>query len=151
MMDRRALGRWGPPLAVAVLLVAGALAAALSSPGVTRVPLPTARAERSAAGGAAAVGAPPPGPAAASLAAARATRQPTWWPGYSRRIRSAGRYWTSSRACTGRRGTPRTWLTSGCVPRPRDRSVTCVPNWPYRWPDDTGTGGTGQHRRVAGR
>jgi hypothetical protein len=42
-MDRRALGRLLPLLAVAALLVGGVLAAALSSPSVTRVPLPAAR------------------------------------------------------------------------------------------------------------
>jgi hypothetical protein len=68
MMDRRTLGRWTPPLAVAGLLVAGALAAALSSPGVTRVPLPSARAERSAAGVSASVETAAPGATAPRLA-----------------------------------------------------------------------------------
>lgn len=42
-MDRRPLGRWMPLLAVAALLVGGVLTAALSSPDVTRVPLPVER------------------------------------------------------------------------------------------------------------
>ncbi|GII24134.1 DUF4129 domain-containing protein [Planosporangium mesophilum] len=42
-MNRRALGRWMPLLAVAALLVAGVTAAALSSPQVTRIPLPAER------------------------------------------------------------------------------------------------------------
>jgi hypothetical protein len=42
-MNRRALGTWTPLLAVAALLVGGVMAAALSSPNVTRVPLPAER------------------------------------------------------------------------------------------------------------
>jgi hypothetical protein len=42
-MNRRPLGRWMPLPAVAALLVGGVLAAALSSPDVTRVPLPAER------------------------------------------------------------------------------------------------------------
>ncbi|GAA1816266.1 DUF4129 domain-containing protein [Planosporangium flavigriseum] len=42
-MDRRALGRLLPLLAVAALLVGGVMAAAWSSPAVTRVPLPAER------------------------------------------------------------------------------------------------------------
>jgi Domain of unknown function (DUF4129) len=50
-MDHRALGRWVPLLAVAALLVVGAMAAALSSPSVTKVPLrppPTERPQAAA-------------------------------------------------------------------------------------------------------
>jgi hypothetical protein len=49
-MDRRALGRWMPLLAVAALLVGGVMAAALSSSEVTRVPLPAERSPQQAAG-----------------------------------------------------------------------------------------------------
>jgi hypothetical protein len=42
-MKRRPLGRWMPLLAVAALLVGGVLTSALSSPAVTRVPLPPPR------------------------------------------------------------------------------------------------------------
>jgi hypothetical protein len=47
-MDRRPLGRWMPLLAVAALLVGGVLTAALSSPDVTRVPLPVERSPQQA-------------------------------------------------------------------------------------------------------
>jgi hypothetical protein len=53
-MDRRALGRWVPLLAVAALLAAGVAAAALSSPEVTRVPVPTERHQQPPAGASAA-------------------------------------------------------------------------------------------------
>jgi Domain of unknown function (DUF4129) len=49
-MERRAPGRWMPLLAVAALLVAGVMAAALSSPDVTFVPLPAERSTAPAAG-----------------------------------------------------------------------------------------------------
>jgi hypothetical protein len=42
-MDSRGRARLWPPLAVAVLLAAAALAAALSSPGIGRIPLPSER------------------------------------------------------------------------------------------------------------
>ena len=52
-MNNRGRARLWPPLAVAVLLAAAALAAALSSPGIGRVPLPSERESPGAASGSA--------------------------------------------------------------------------------------------------
>ncbi|MDT5035923.1 MAG: hypothetical protein QOE03_1108 [Micromonosporaceae bacterium] len=65
-----------PLLAVVALLAAGVLAAALSSPGATRVPLPTQRPERPPA--AASAAAPSEQPLAAPRPPARSLQLPGW-------------------------------------------------------------------------
>jgi hypothetical protein len=74
-MDRRAIGRWLPLLAVAALLVAGVISAALSSPSVTSVPVPAPSTQQQA-GSAAAI--PPSARAAAAGSADAGSGLPGW-------------------------------------------------------------------------
>ncbi|NJC70250.1 DUF4129 domain-containing protein [Planosporangium thailandense] len=77
-MNRRPFGRLLPPLAVAALLIGAALTAALSSPRVTRVPLPAKTPPQQAADAAEAVPTAPASAAAGDAAAGTAHQLPSW-------------------------------------------------------------------------